>query len=208
MGWLIFFAIVLLLGCLPLGLGVRYDEAGLEAWVLLGRLRIGLYPMPKWLQKLLQKPKPEKKKPAEPKKDPQPQPAPQKKENRDWKRFLPLVRTGVDFLGSLRRKLRVDHLTLRVIIAGEDPADVAIWYGRAWAAVGNAMPGLDRAFVIRKRDIQVECDFVGDKTRVVFGMDLTITLGRLIGLAVRYGIRVIKQFLAIQKNNKAVQVNE
>ena len=48
---------------------------------------------------------------------------------------------------------------------------------------------------------------MGSEPRVVFAMDLTVTLGRLLGLAVRYGIRIIKQFLAIKKK-KAVQVNE
>ena len=69
------------------------------------------------------------------------------------------------------------------------------------------MPQLDRAFVIKKRDVQVECDFVGNETRVVFAMNLTVTLGRLLGLAIRYGIRIVKQFLDMKKK-KAVQVNE
>ena len=69
------------------------------------------------------------------------------------------------------------------------------------------MPQLSRAFVIKKRDIQVACDFAQDKTRVVFAMDLTITLGRLLSLAVGYGIRIVKQFLNMKKN-KAVDINE
>ena len=105
------------------------------------------------------------------------------------------------------RKLRVNNLTFLLIMAGDDPADLAVYYGRAWAAVGSLMPQLDRAFVIKKRDVQVECDFVGCEPRVVFAMDLTVTLGRLLGLAIRYGIRIVKQFLAIKKK-KAVQVNE
>ena len=53
----------------------------------------------------------------------------------------------------------------------------------------------------------MECEFVGNETRVVFAMDLTITLGRLLGLVIRYGIRILKQFLDMKKK-KAVQVNE
>ena len=208
MGWLIFFAIVFLLAILPLGAGVRYTAEGLTAWVLLGRLRIRLYPIPGWLEKLQsreKKPKPPKQPaPAQPPKEPQPE---KPKDSGSWKQYLPLVRTGLDFLGSLRRKLRVNNLRLHLILAGDDPADLAVNYGRAWAAVGNLMPRLDRAFAIRKRDIQVECDFTADKLSVEFAMDLTITLGRILSLAVVYGIRVIKQFLAIKKN-KAVQVNE
>lgn len=207
MGWLIFLAILVLLGCVPLGLRLRYDAGGPEAVLLVGVFRLGLYPMSDRLQKLLHRPKKQKAQPeAKATTKPGQEPSP-KKPGGDWKRFLPLIQTGLDFLGDLRRKLRVDHLTFHLIMAGDDPADVAVYYGRAWAAVGCLMPQLDRAFVIKKRDVQVECDFVGNETRVVFAMDLSITLGRLLGLVIRYGIRILKQFLDMKKK-KAVQVNE
>ena len=207
MGWLIFLAILVLLGSMPLGLRLRYDAGGAEAVLLVGMFRLGLYPMSDRLYRLLHRPKKQKAQPVPQTPTAPPQPPPPKKPGGDWKRFLPLLQTGLDLLGDLRRKLRVDHLTFHLIMAGDDPADLAVYYGRAWAAVGCLMPQLDRAFVIKKRDVQVECDFVGCEPRVVFAMDLTVTLGRLLGLAVRYGIRIIKQFLAIKKK-KAVQVNE
>ena len=210
MGWLIFFAILVLLACLPLGAGLRYDEQGFAAVLLLGHVRIRLYPVPQWLDRLLHRPKKEKP-PKEPQNTAPPPsqeaPAEPQKIGGDWKRFLPLVRTGLDFLGDLRRKLRVNNLTLHITLAGDDPADLAVSYGRAWAALGTLMPQLSRAFVIKKRDIQVACDFAQDKTRVVFAMDLTITLGRLLSLAVGYGIRIVKRFLNMKKN-KAVDINE
>lgn len=207
MGWLIFLDVLLLLGSMPLGLRLHYDAGGAEAVLLAGMFRLRLYPMSDRLHRLLHRPKKQKAQPVSQAPTAPPQPPPPKKPGGDWKRFLPLLQTGLDFLGDLRRKLRVDHLTFHLIMAGDDPADLAVYYGRAWAAVGSLMPRLDRAFVIKKRDVQVECDFVGTETRVAFAMDLTVTLGRLLGLAVRYGIRIVKQFLAIKKK-KAVQVNE
>ena len=76
MGWLIFLAILIGLGCLPLGVRLRYDEDGPLAAVLLGRLPIVLYPVPGWLKKLTSrekkpgenKPKEEKPKKEKPKK--------------------------------------------------------------------------------------------------------------------------------------------
>ena len=109
----------------------------------------------------------------------------------------------MDFLEDLRRKLRVSLLVLRLTLRGDDPADLAVNYGRAWAALGNLMPQLERAFVIKKRDVEVQCDFLSENTTIVFAMDLTVTLGRLLSLAVVYGIRVIKQFSSMK--NKAVQ---
>ena len=211
MGWLIFLAILIGLGCVPLGVRLRYDEDGPLAAVLLGRLPIVLYPVPGWLKKLTsrekkdgeKKPKKEKPKKEKPPKDTIGE-APQ---GGSWKKFLPLVRLGLHFLGDFRRKLRVNRLVLRLTLAGDDPCDLAVNYGRAWAAVGNLLAALKRAFVIQKRDVEVQCDFLGEETKVVFAMDLTITLGRILGLLVKYGIRAVAILLKM-KNQKAVQNNE
>ena len=211
MGWLIFLAILIGLGCVPLGVRLRYDEDGPLAAVLLGRLPIVLYPLPGWLKKLTsrekkdgeKKPKKEKPKKEKPPKDTIGE-APQ---GGSWKKFLPLVRLGLHFLGDFRRKLRVNRLVLRLTLAGDDPCDLAVNYGRAWAAVGNLLAAMQRAFVIQKRDVEVQCDFLGEETKVVFAMDLTITLGRVLGLLVKYGIRAVTILLKM-KNQKAVQNNE
>ena len=211
MGWLIFLAILIGLGCLPLGVRLRYDEDGPLAAVLLGRLPIVLYPLPGWLKKLTsrekkdgeKKPKKEKPKKEKPPKDT----VGEGPQGGSWKKFLPLVRLGLHFLGDFRRKLRVNRLVLRLTLAGDDPCDLAVNYGRAWAAVGNLLAALKRAFVIQKRDVEVQCDFLGEETKVVFAMDLTITLGRILGLLVKYGIRAVAILLKM-KNQKAVQNNE
>ena len=69
--------------------------------------------------------------------------------------FLPLVKVALDFLGDFRRKLRIKHLELQLCMAGDDPCDLALNYGKAWAAVGNLIPQLERFFVIKKRDFSV-----------------------------------------------------
>ena len=209
MGWLIFLAILIALGCLPLGVGLRYDEDGPLAAVLLGRLPIVLYPVPGWLKKLTSREKKtgeNKPKEEKPKKE-KPQKAAENPQGGSWKKFLPLVQLGLHFLGDFRRKLRVNRLVLRLTLAGDDPCDLAVNYGRAWAAVGNLLAALERAFVIQKRDVEVQCDFLGEETKVVFAMDLTITLGRVLGLLVKYGIRAVTILLKM-KNQKAVQNNE
>ena len=116
--------------------------------------------------------------------------------------FLPLVQVALDLLGDFRRKLRLNRLELKLIMAGDDPCDLAVNYGRAWAAVGNLFPLLERVFVIKKRDIEVECDFTASQTLVIARLDITITLGRIIALAVRYGIRALREYLKIMKLRK------
>ena len=206
MGIWITAAFLLALAILPLGIHVRYNEAGFLLRVIAGPLKITVFPRKKKPKKQKTKQKKQKagKRPEStdsgdtPPQPPKPVPEPKEKGG-SLTRFLPLVKLGLKFLGDFRRKLRVDNLFLRLILAGDDPCDLAVNYGRAWAAVGNLMPQLERLFVIKKRDIQVECDFTAEETRVIAHMDITITLGRLLTLAVVYGIRVLFEFLAMKR---------
>lgn len=206
MGVWIAAAIVLILAVLPLGVRVRYNSAGLILRVIAGPLKITVFPRKKKpkKQKVKQK-KSKEEQNAEPSasedKPPQPPEAQpeQKEKGGSIARFLPFIKLGLEFLGDFRRKLRLDNLYVRLILAGDDPCDLAVNYGRIWAAVGNLMPQLERLFVIKKRDIQVECDFTASETCVVAHLDITITLGRLLALALVYGVRVLIEFLSMKR---------
>ena len=205
MGVWIAAAIVLALAVLPLGIRIRYNSAGLILRVIAGPLKITVFPMKKPKKQKSKQKKPKQTQKAEPTapesespRPPQTQPE-QKETGGSLTRFLPLVRLGLKFLGDFRRKLRLDNLYLRLILAGDDPCDLAVNYGRIWAAVGNLMPQLERLFVIKKRDIQVECDFTAAEISVVAHVDATITLGRLLTLAVIYGIRILLEFLSMKR---------
>ena len=56
--------------------------------------------------------------------------------------------------------------------------------------------------MIKKRDLEVECDFTANETLVTARLDLTITLGRLLALGVVYGIRALITFLKIKKKRE------
>lgn len=199
MGWLIALGILILLAALPLGITARYDESGAVIKAIAGSVRICLYP---------RKAKIGKKKgqtASKPENQPELEQDQQKREKKSggsWKAFVPFVRIGLDFLGDFRRKLRVNRLEMKLILAGSDPADLGILYGNAWAALGNLWPQLERVFVIKKRDVGVECDFTSDQTRIFARLDLTITLGRLLVLTVRYGIRTFKEYWKIKNKGK------
>ena len=206
MGIWITAAFLLALAILPLGIRVRYNEAGFLLRVIAGPLKITVFPRKKKpkKQKAKQKKQNAEKSPEStdsgdtPPQPPKPLPEPKEKGG-SLTRFLPLVRLGLKFLGDFRRKLRVDNLCLRLILAGDDPCDLAVNYGRVWAAASNLLPQLERLFVIKKRDIQVECDFTAEEISVIAHVDITITLGRLLTLAVVYGIRVLFEFLSMKR---------
>ena len=212
MGWLIALGIVLLLAVLPIGVRVRYNSEGLLVKIIAGPVKITLLPRPK--KKKKEKKKKEKKSAVAPAaqeenlpKPPQPPKAPKEKKPKGEKGgslldFLPLVKTALDFLGDFRRKLRLDNLYLRLILAGDDPCNLAVNYGRAWAAVGNLLPQLEKWFVIKKRDIEVECDFETSETLVIAHLDLTITLGRLLAAVVKFAVRALIEYLKFRKKRK------
>ena len=210
MGWLITLGIVLLLAVLPIGVRLRYNSEGIVLKILAGPVKITL--LPRTTKKKKEKKKKETKAakvPAEENLPKPPQPPKQPKEKKPKAEkggslldFLPLVKTALDFLGDFRRKLRLDNLYLRLILAGDDPCDLAMNYGRAWAAVGNLLPQLEKWFVIKKRDIEVECDFETSQTLVIAHLDLTITLGRLLAAVVRFAVRALIEYLKLRKKRK------
>lgn len=196
MGWMIALAILVLLGCLPLGVRGIYAMSGLTADLLIGPVKIRLYPREK---KPKTKKQDDKKTAATTQK-----PAAKKEEDKggSFNDFLPLVKVLTEFLGDFRRKLRVKRLNMYLCMAGGDPCNLAINYGRAWAAVGNLMPQLERLFVIKKRDVQVDCDFTQSQTTIYVRGDITITLGRLLVLLLRYGRRAWKEYKIITNKRK------
>lgn len=210
-GW-ITLGVLALLAILPLGVRIRYDAQGPLVKLIVGPVKLTVYPRPKKEKK---SPKKEIAKSAsadvQPEEEPllpdppQPPPVPKKEKKPSGGSltdFLPFIKLGLDFLGDFRRKLRVNYLYLRLILASSDPCDLAVNYGKTWTAVGNLMPALERWFVIKKRDVEVECDFTASETKVIARMDITMTLGRLLTLVAVYACRGLKEFIQFRNIRK------
>ena len=210
MGWLVTLGILTLLAVLPLGVSVKYNAYGPLVRLILGPVKLTVVPgkKRKKADNKEEKPKKKAKKKTEPKPkqigaEKPPQPEQEKKEQGgSLLDFLPLVKELFTFLGDFRRKLRLNVLELKLILAGDDPCDLGVNYGRAWATVGNLLPKLEQWFVIKKRDIEVECDFTGEETKVIARLDLTITLGRLLAAVIRFGFRALVEFIKINNKRK------
>lgn len=193
MGWLIAAAVLTALALLPLGIDGIYSQTGVSVYIQIGFIRFLVFPG-----------KPREKKQPKQKKAPavKQQPAVKEKKGGSLTDFLPLLKIAWNFLGDLRRKLRLNHLTMHLTMAADDPCDLAINYGKAWAAVGNLLPQLEQLFVIKKKDIQVACDFTTNQTTVYARLKLTITLGRLLVLLAVYGWRAGITFVEINNKRK------
>lgn len=203
MGWLITLGILALLAILPLGAAVQYHSDGFFLDVIAGPVRIPILPKKKKDPNKKEKKK-EKNKKSKTDKKGKGESGGEKKKKKGGPitDFLPLVKTVLDLLNTFRKKLRIKRLDLKLIMAADDPCDLAINYGRANAAMGNLMPQLERCFVIKKRNVDIECDFEAAQTLIIARADVTITLGWLLGIVVFYGVRGLKQFLQIKNKRK------
>lgn len=220
MGWWIFFGILALILLLPLGASIFFDAEGLRIRVIAGPVRFTVFPMKKKEDKAPKEEKPWEEKPREEKQEPLPAetrtplpeapkaPAPAKEEQEpaggSLTDFLPLVELALKFVGEFFHKtLHIDVLYLKLTMAGDDPADLAMNYGKAWAALGNLWPYIDRMFTIKKRDIRIQCDFTADAPLVNARVDITLNLARLLGLVINYGVRILIKFFQIKNKNKS-----
>ena len=200
MGWLIAAGVLFLLAILPVGISALYNEDGPTVSLRIGPAKILLFPgkkredEEKTVKKEKKKPSKETKGSASKKK--------QTKKGGSIQDFLPLVDKVLNFLDAFRRKLRVNQLEMKLILAGSDPSDLAENYGKAWVVLGNMMPLLENVFVIKKRDLEVECDFLADNTLITARVDITITVGRVISLLVVQGIPALREFIKLMNKRK------
>lgn len=190
MSWLIVLLLLVLLGIMPVGIYASYDRCGAVASLLIGPLRLRLYP----------KPKVDKHN----KETPLGKDSSKGNKFRDAQRgtladFREIAQLVFNFLSDFRRKLRIRNLDFKLILAGDDPCDLSINYGRAWMAFGSLVPQLERLFVIKKRNLEIACDYLAEHPSVEARIDMTITLGRLLYILIYHG------FPGLRKYNKMIK---
>ena len=202
MTWLMIIAVIVLICLIPLGVRAVYSGEGFRLWLLVGPVKIFLLPKKK---KKEEKPKA----PAKTEKTAQKAaPKEEKKDGGSLRDFLPLLDVAKGLLCSFFRKIRIRRLEVKLTLAGDDPCDLAVNYGRTWAAAGGIIPILEEIFVIKQRDVQIGCDFTAEETKIYAAADITILIGRLFGLVGKYGYLALREYLKIIKKRKGEQNNE
>ena len=195
-GWIVAAVAILAVWYIPLGLAAVYDTRGVAARLKIGPVFVQLYPKKKNAENTAKKQRK--------------QHTPDnfekvKKEEIDggsYSDFLPIVKRVLDLLLKLKRKLIVKRLELQLVLAADDPADLGINYGRAWAILGNLMPQMERVFVIKKRMLDVACDFISEETLIRARIDLSIHFGKLLCIACVHGIGILKEYFSLLKLRK------
>jgi len=196
--------VLFLIGQVRVGGRAEFNAEGFFLWVRLGKLRIKILPMKpkKDTEKKPKKPK-KKKEPKRPKEKP-PTPLPEKVGGalEYAKELLPV---GLEAAGGMLRGLRVDTLELELTAGSPDPADAAMVYGQATAALGALWYPLTRAFRVKDGRARVDIDFDAPGMTVYGAAALSIKIGTVVWIGLRAGWKALFGALAAKKRIKMQQ---
>ena len=181
-------AIIVAIMLVPVGADVAYEGGELRLSAKVCGMLLQLIPKPPADET---KPKKEKKpkKPKKQKKQPEEQAQtgeekPKKKLNLDFSmdEIMGLVKSVLRGLGRFGRKLSVDRFLLHYTAAGKDPYNTAMTFGYVNGALTTLAPICRRSFDAKDVDVWTDVDFTTEKTKVDFGVALTIRIGQIFGV--------------------------
>lgn len=194
---LIILIIVIGISLLRLGVSLKYSDSGFTAVLTVAFLHFTLYPAkgsPR--KKRKKKGKPDKKK------DELEEQKPEGQKGGGTEQFKQWFRIGMDVLRKLRRRLRVNMLQVRHVVAGEDAAKTAIAYGNTCAAVAAILPGLNNLLSIRRQDIKIDVDFTGRASKIYVNVIISLAVWEIIYIAGSLMIPIIQKGLLGKRNAK------
>ena len=202
--FLIVLAALFLVGQIRVGGLAEYSAEGFRAWVRAGALKIRVFPLNKKdkpARKKEKRAKPPKKKEEAP---PPPKPLAEKAGGAlDYARTL--LPVALDAVGTMYGKLRMDTLELELTVGAADPADAAMRYGQASAALGALWEPLTRAFHVKDGRARVRVDFEAGEMTVYGLASLSIKIGQILWLSVYFGCKALRGFLAVRGRQKQKQ---
>lgn len=183
-------AVLWLISLIRVGGRVSYGQAGLFAYLLMGPVKLQLFPMANasegnWRSKA-----------KKPKKEKPPMAEKHKKEPGEGRpgtlsRLMKLLPVVGQACGSLKRKIRIDELELEVIWGGTDAAAVALGYGRANAALGMLWPVFDHNFKVKRHSFKISADYGRTEPAAELRAAVTMTVGQMMTLGVHYGVKAL-----------------
>ena len=194
--------VLLLIGQIRVGCRAEFNSEGFFLWARLGKIRIKILPM-----------KPKEEKPQKPPKPPKP-----KNEKKEKKEKPPatlpekvggaleyaraLLPVALEAAEGLWRGFAIDTLELELTAGSSDPADAAMLYGSANAALGALWIPLTRAFHVKDGTARVKLDFDAPGMTVYALASFSLKLGRVVWVGLRAGVKALIGALAARRRLK------
>lgn len=193
---LIVLLVLLILLLLPFGGAARYDQDGFAAWVKVLCFRFKVFPREKGKKKAKKKEK------APPQEDAGSQDEAEAEKQKKGG-ALDLVRATLPLVGpalaGVKKRLTIDELELFVTWRSDDPADAAIGYGRASAALGALWALVDENFKVKKSRLGCRADFDGGKSEVYASAALSLNLWKTLTLGVPLLVRFLRNYTRLKR---------
>lgn len=206
---------------LPVQIRAVYDQGDVSASVHYGPVTISLYPRPEKGEKEKEKPKKEKKSKKK-KEEKKPSPAaagetaggedrasteePEKKRKKlkvNKEQILYSLEKLPPILGrALKRtgkRICIVPLKVHLLIAGTDPADTALLYGRLEAALAAGLPTLHQLVRIKEQDIRLFLDFQEEQMDCIADVGVTVRPWDVLVIALCAGAGALKWFIGFRK---------
>ncbi len=189
-------AILFLVGQVRVGVRGEYTAHGITAWIRLGPVHLKVWPR-----------KAAKQKPAREKKEQKPKKESDKETQAPAGGALEYVREllplALEAAGQFRQKLQVDHLELVLRAGARDPADAAMVYGYANAALGGLWLPLTEAFHVKDGRARVELDFESEHTTLYALGAMSIKVGQALWLGLYFGLKGLSKLAAVKGRRSA-----
>ncbi len=195
--------VLLLIGQVRVGGRAEFNADGFFLWIRLGKFNIKILPVKPREEKEPQKPKKpkEKKEPKKSGKEKLPTPL-SEKIGGAMEYAQALLPVGLEAAKGMWRGLRVDVLELELTAGGSDPADAAMLYGQANAALGALWFPLTKAFHVKDGTARVKLDFDAPGVTVYGQASLSIKIGTVVWISLRAGWKALFGALAAKKRLK------
>lgn len=97
------------------------------------------------------------------------------------------------------RRIRIKPLKIHLLVAGSDPADTAVLYGKLEAALEAGLPVLHRLVRIQDQDIRLYLDFQQEKMDCIADVGLSIRLWDLLVIGLGAGVGLVKWLLGFKR---------
>lgn len=121
------------------------------------------------------------------------------------KRYFPLVKASMELIPDVMHQIVIDELKVYVTLSDDDPADLALHYGQAWAAIGWLVGCITNLFRLRRQDVRPIIDQKSENFSLQASVKVRVSLWR----ACWVGIRFLKRYLQYELTNnpnKGVQL--
>ena len=169
LGLILLLVAVLLL--IPVNLRVSYDAGALQVWLRYASKTIILYPSKDKKEETAEPEPPDKEKSQENK-------LKKEKTKPNWEQIsysldvLPQV-----LLRALRRtgrRIVITPLKFHLLVAGTDPADTAVLYGKLQGGLAAVLPALHKTVRIKEQDIRLFLDFCEERMDCIADLGIRI----------------------------------